>query len=274
METRARFWRWLRELRLDLAALIWPTRCVGCGAPDRDCCDACRAELRELGDPLRSSLPVPGGSPVPAPLPGDVPIPGGRPVSGGAAVPVFAAGRYDGPLRALIVGLKHGGQVGFARELAVLLEAPLAAAWACAGAGRASPIVVAVPSRAERVRSRGYRHVELVLRRALRAGGRAHLPLLRALRALPGRSGQVALDAGARARNAARIAVRPGCRRALRGRDVVLVDDIVTTGATAAAACRVLTAEGARVIAVVTLGLVPRRDAPKDSGWSGEGRKR
>lgn len=238
---------WMRELRADLAALLWPTECVACGAPDRDCCGACLAVLRR--DRGRAGW-------VRAP----------------AGVTACVAGPYSGPLRALLVACKHAGLTGFARELGERLRAPLRLALGGAES-RAGVLLVAAPSRASRVRRRGYRHVELIVRAALRAqppGGARLLP--GALRAARGRSAQVGLDASARRRNAALVAVSRRARRRLRGARVVLVDDVITTGATAAGACSVLVAAGAQVIAVVALCAVERRDEGRHArggpGWS------
>lgn len=227
----------LRELGLDLLALLWPTRCVACGAPDRDLCDPCLGDLLLWRPLLRSEL-IPAAPPV----------------------PLLACGPYEGALRSLIVGVKHEGRVGFARVLGPLLLRLLVEALQL-GAGRRPPVVVAAPSRAARVRQRGYRHVELILRRALRCGPLPGVRSVRALRALPGRAGQVGLDRRQRDRNAALVAVRRPHRARLAGREVILVDDVVTTGATATEACRALAACGARVIAVVALCAVERRDA-------------
>lgn len=245
-----------RSLGRDCAALIWPTSCVSCGSPDRDCCEACSALLR--GERGRAEW-----------------------VSTRAGVTACVAGPYAGPLRALLVACKHAGLTGLARELGERLRAPLRLATAEAVAACGAPadrvLLVAAPSRAARVRERGYRHVELIVRAALRAERRSRSPagarlrlLPGALRALPGRTAQVGLDAGARRRNAALVSVRPGARRRLRGARVVLVDDVITTGATAAGACAALVAAGARVVAVVALCGVPRRDGTRhardDSG--------
>ncbi|WP_449279558.1 ComF family protein [Leucobacter sp. GX0328] len=233
----------IRELGLDLLALLWPTACLGCGAADRDCCDACLAEVRAPPTLVERDI----------------------------GLPCFAAGVYDGPVRAMLVLYKHAGRARFARELAPRLSAPLRAALAqCRGPG--APLVVAVPSRRAQVRRRGYRHVELLIARALRRGApgeraanglrgrRIAAMRLPALRALPGRIAQVGLASRERERNARRVAVKRSCEKLLRGREVVLVDDIVTTGATLRAAAERLEIAGARVVAAAVVCAVPRHD--------------
>ena len=238
----------LAELGHGILGLLWPTQCVACGAPDRDCCDACRAELRRIeGTARRACTPT--------------------------GVVACVAGPYAGPPRALLLACKHAGRTGFARQLGALLRAPLREALSNAR-GPAPPLIVAAPSRAAGVRRRGYRHVELIIRAALRGsrldrrlGDRldrrlGDQPILvpRALRALRGRRSQLGLSAEERRRNARLVAVRASARGILRGREVVLVDDVVTTGATVDAACRVLAAAGARVVGVAALCAVERAD--------------
>lgn len=264
--TGGQFRRVAREWWADLAALVWPTSCVSCGAADRDCCSDCRAQVR--------------GAQVPAIW-----------VDAPAGVTVCAASWYSGALREMLVACKHQGRTGFARELGVRLRTPLRAVLS----GRTGAVyVVTAPSRAARVRERGYRHVDLIVQRAIRRwvidgeglsdapvpsvsspppppssppSSPSSRPLLspsvrllpRALRALPGRSGQVGLDAQARAENAALITTGRAARYRLRGAQVVLVDDIVTTGATVAAAKHELEAAGAEVLGIVALCAVERR---------------
>ena len=268
-ELSSRTTHWLRELWLDALALLWPTQCVSCGAPDRDCCDDCRAQLR-AGNGTAMWVLTPAG------------------------VPACVAGPYAGPLRAQLVAFKHAGRTGFARELGPRLSAPLRVALSLAR-GPTLPLLVTVPSRAARVRQRGYRHVDMLVRVALTRAGAAPVSsallspapgnidspfgpgphgvhttryeprrawlVPRALRAGPGRTSQVGLTATERRRNAALIEVSPSAHRILRGREVVLIDDVVTTGATVAAAHRALTESGARVIAIVALCAVERRSA-------------
>ncbi|MFV0435566.1 MAG: ComF family protein [Leucobacter sp.] len=221
--------RW-RELRLDLLALLWPTACVACGAADRDICDSCLAEAAEAEPPRHLDL----------------------------GTPCAVRGAYDGPLREMLVAFKHGGRTGFARRLGPQLRVPLLAALEnCRGPE--APVLVTVPSRRSRVRQRGYQHVDVLVTSALR-GRRARVLRLSALRALRGRRGQVGLGQVERDRNARLIAVRRPARSVLPGREVILVDDIITTGATVLAARDELERAGARVVAIVALCAVERRD--------------
>ncbi|NLB46817.1 MAG: ComF family protein [Microbacteriaceae bacterium] len=294
-----------RELALDLLALVWPTQCVVCAADDRDLCDPCRNALREAAarraaDPsLLMHLLLVNGARVGA-WPAGEPSADASAVGGVSASRVhvetlpgrdllaLAAGHYEGALRELLVGYKHEGRTSFARELSLHLRAPLSAALA-ESPGRS--LIVAVPSRPARVRERGYRHVDELVRLVLRGNGRqasdrpgsdlqgsnlcgdggggssgtGAVFVSRALRTLPGRTGQVGLSAEERSRNAARITVNPRLREPLRGRDIILVDDILTTGATLGAAARVLTAAGATVRAAVTICVTERRDEKRAS---------
>lgn len=225
----------MREVLKDLAALVWPVACVGCGAADRELCARCVAGLRDAS-PLTVTSEL-------------------------AGVPAYARGPYSGVLRRVIVAYKHGERTGFARLLGDQLTHPLTRAMAHA---RTHPLLIPAPSRAAQVRRRGFRHVEATLRAASKRVPDPATPV-RALRSTRGRRGQVGLDAAARNANAARIAVREGFQRDLRGRDVILVDDIMTTGATVRAACGVLNQAGARVVAVAVLAAVTYEGTPENS---------
>lgn len=110
-------------------------------------------------------------------------------------------------------------------------------------------IVVPVPTTDRRLRSRGYNQAELLARRVARVG---RLPFRRALaRPGDGRS-QTALTPAERRENV-RGAFRPGPERGgVSGADVLLVDDVLTTGATASEAASVLAEMGAATVTLAT----------------------
>lgn len=157
-------------------------------------------------------------------------------------VEVVSALPFEGVVARVVRALKEEGRTGLAHALAPALEEALRAS------APADALVVAVPSTRAAVRRRGYRPVALLLRRAGRRDARA----LRARRAPRDQRG---LDRHARRANvegafAARDVV---------GRTVVVVDDVVTTGATLCEAVRALRAAGAATVAAVALAHTPRR---------------
>jgi predicted amidophosphoribosyltransferase len=204
--------------------LILPLECGGCGAPSTRWCDACAAELS-----------VSAGQPhvlVPRVDPG---------------VPVFALGRYAGARRRAILALKEHGRGDLVAPLAVALAVGVHRLlnWGMVD----TPLtVVPAPTRRSAARRRGGDPVTRLARAAV-AGhpGIAVAPALR-MRALARDS--VGLGTSARERN---IAGRVLLRRRPPGGEVLLVDDIVTTGATARESVGTLRAAGVRVAAVLAL---------------------
>lgn len=234
----------VREIALDALALLWPTACVGCGIPDRELCGPCAAGVAALPCGLPRAIGLKSTS-----------IDGPQ---------YLVAGPYSGTVRAMLIAYKHGGKYGFVkvlgRRLGVMLRQAFTEAMvADPHAEDPTPFVVPVPSRAKRVRERGFRHVDALINVGLRA---ERLPIrqVRGLRALPGRTGQVGLSEAARVRNARKLYVPQRAARQLSGRSVILVDDIVTSGATTRAACEELERAGARVTVVVALCGVTRKD--------------
>ena len=216
-----------QRIVLDLLSFVWPSMCLGCGRPDRDWCHDCR----ETFDASHRVIDV-----IPRVTEPRV---------------WLASGAYEGMRKTLISRLKHEGQMGVARHLGLALHGPLSV---MVGSIR-DPLIVLMPSRPARVRQRGYRHLELVMRHAGIVGWQEGR---RVLEPTTHRTGQVGLDERARARNAARI--RVSGRAQVAGRNLVLVDDIVTTGATLAAADRVLTDAGANVVGACVIAATLRKD--------------
>ena len=123
-------------------------------------------------------------------------------------------------------------------------------------------LVTAVPLHWRRRWQRGFNQAELLAREIARRCG---VPFVHTLRRLQATRAQAGLSNTARRRNVAAAFV---CRRAaskglLSGRRVLLIDDVMTTGSTAAACARTLKAAGAARVALLTVARVDRRmDVP------------
>lgn len=166
--------------------------------------------------------------------------------------------RFGAQLAVALRQLKFQRRPDIARTLAPLVAPPLAGAIAAAGA----ELIVPVPLHWRRLARRGYNQSALLVRRAaaLLPDAPAVAPVLRRVRATPPQTGR---DARARRRNVAgAFAVAP--RADLRGRRVLLVDDVMTTGATLFEAGLALRAAGAASVAAFA---VARADAQPGGAW-------
>lgn len=160
------------------------------------------------------------------------------------AVPVRAGLAFDGVAARVVRALKEDGRTGLARALAPALAAALAAL-----PGARSAVVVPVPTSRASFRRRGFHVAELVARRA----GIRPRRLLRIARRAADQRG---LDVAARRRNVAGSLVATPAAASLR---VIVLDDVVTTGATLDEAVRALRAAGAEVVGAVAIASTPRR---------------
>jgi ComF family protein len=228
--------------------LVFPALCPLCGdvlgAGRRDpICGTCWEAF-----PL-----LPPGGCVSCGAPGPATLAAGTPASACpacAAEPTplafaRAAGVYDGRLREAILALKFRGKRALAHPLGDLVAAR------CAEAFGAIDALVPVPLARRRERERGFNQAELI---AARLGRRLGIParprwLGRARSTEP----QSELDAAARRRN-----VRDAflAAPAVAGRSIVVIDDVLTTGATVRECARTLRRAGARSVGVVTVARV------------------
>jgi predicted amidophosphoribosyltransferase len=195
----------------------------------------------------------------------------GQPIHPSGLPPVFCLATWDGPARALVLAHKERARTGLARPLG---EALAPAVHLVTGAGIGRVLLVPVPSRSGVRRARGHDPVarmSAAAAAALRADGIHALavPLLRHARTVADQAG---LTASQRAANlAGALTVRPGVSAV--GAALVLVDDVLTTGATLAEAARALRASGRTVAGAVVVAAVehPRRAIP---GVSAQARRR
>lgn len=218
-----------------LIDLALPVTCPGCGTPER-WCRACAGELE--GRPRRVLPPTT-----------EIEL---------AVPPAYALTRYRGPVRAAILAAKERGR----RDLPALLGMALGAGLArlVAISVLMSPLwLVPAPTRPAAARRRGGDPVTLMARAAAVAlaadGIRAGVaPCL-----YTGRGARDSVGLGPQARLAnldGHIHWRSGSAPPARA-PVVLLDDVLTTGATAASAAGVLRANGHAVAALLTLAAVP-----------------
>lgn len=226
----------------DLTDLVLPAECAGCrerrSSLRHGVCPGCAAELQALWPGPVRPTPAPPGLPA-----------------------CFALGPYDGVLREALLAYKERGRHGLARPLGALLAEVVAVA-----VGGVRPVLlVPVPDTAAAARARYGDHLGRLTRYAAARLRRAGWPVRTAspLRALP-RPDSVTLDSAARAAAAASaFRVRPGWVPATRtgadGTAVVLLDDIVTTGVTLAAAGRTLRATGLSPTVAAVLAATEKR---------------
>ncbi len=166
---------------------------------------------------------------------------------------------YDALLSHLVTAHKDHGAFGLAPVLAERLS--LAAHALLTATGWAGPVIlVPVPSAAAAVRRRGYDATTVLARRASRRLRHEHRVLARRLLAQRrGVRDQAGLGAAARSANLdGALRLRRGAgRRWPDGAAVVLVDDVVTTGASLAEAARVLEGAGFVVLGAATVAATP-----------------
>ncbi|MDF5751372.1 phosphoribosyltransferase family protein [Spongiactinospora sp. TRM90649] len=194
------------------------------------------------------------------------------PDPGPLGLPVcWAAGEYAGPVRRAVIAYKERGRVALAGPLGDALAGVLAVAMAEVVPG--GPVgVVPVPSAPGAGRRRGHDPVGRLAALAVRTLARQGWPvtLARAVEPCGHVADQARLGAAERAVNlAGAFRACPPARRGgepWRGEGVaVLVDDVVTTGATLAEAARALRAAGVGVPLAVTLAATPRtRQRPQE----------
>lgn len=251
----------LSESLAPLVDLVYPPRCPLCGAAigaQTGLCSECWATLRIPGEPSCATCQRPleetqgGEGAICAPCLANPPKHDG-----------IAAGTLYGELsRKLVLAFKHGRRIALAPMLARLIVARLPVLdgdW----------LVVPVPLHRWRLWTRGYNQAALLAREVARLTGKTLLVdgLLRTKRTPM--LGGLGRKARARALSGA-LAVNPRSAASLKGAQVILVDDVLTSGATSDACVRVLKRAGAAKVVVACFarvldeadGISPQTETP------------
>lgn len=241
----------MRDSRLQrwggvLLDLLFPPACHLCrqavsGGTAIHICPACRETLRPVSSPLCSHC----GQPFVSTVQEDH-----RCGDCITSPPPFAAARsayrYEGGMHDLIHQLKYGKRVRLRRPLALLLEERLTPFVR----ETAPELLVPVPLHLQRLRRRGFNQVVLLADLLSELWGIPHCR--DALRRLRPTGEQATLDALARGRNV-RGAFEVARPEEVRGRSILLLDDVYTTGSTVRECARVLRKAGSSEVYVATV---------------------
>ncbi len=213
----------------SLLDLLFPPRCVGCKSSGRILCPACIAKIQPLKSPLCAHC--------------------GMPTTPGLSCQrcsyhhlrlsgLHSVSAYQEPLRSFIHAFKYEGKTRLAAPLGALLAHKYRAS------GLHVDMIIPVPLHSERLRQRGYNQAQLL---AVACATELGIPQSAAL-LVRGRptAAQVHLSPADRQQNVAgAFLLAPAYARVLRGRKILLIDDVCTTGATLEACAAPLFAAGA-----------------------------
>jgi ComF family protein len=216
----------MREIGAGVLDLLYPPRCLTCGALADSFCPRCRAQIHPV-DALDPRVP---------------PIPPGL-------TDVRSVGYHEGPLRAAVLRLKFEQKVALAAALGELLARELE---------RVKPLwlpdaLTPVPIHGSRRWDRGFNQAELLAAEVLSRSGVPLRAALKRVRQTPPQVGQTREQRAENLRGA--FIIDP--RVPVAGARMVLVDDVRTTGATLAECAAVLRAAGAAEVFGLTVTCVP-----------------
>jgi len=239
--------RFLSEAFAPIVDFIYPPRCPACGSAIGEqggLCASCWSGLVIPSEPCCASCQRPFGSDGPvhgalcAPCLADPPNHDG----------IAAGTLYAETSRKLVLAFKHGRRIALAPMLAQLIAARLPLA-------DPNRLIVPVPLHRGRLWSRGYNQAALLGRELARKGhGKLLVDALVRTRSTPslgglGKQERIKALSGS-------IAVREGVSAKLSGAEVIVVDDVLTSGSTSDACVRVLKRAGAESVRIACFARV------------------
>lgn len=238
----------MHSLLTALLDLVLAPVCLACEAvidardPARFVCRRCRARLRAVPAPicLRCGAPrLKTGRTVDATCPQCIDWPTTLGHARSACI-------LHDPADRIVYQIKYNGWKALAAPMAERMAATLAAD----ATGRDAAVVIPVPTTATRLRTRGYNQAHLIAAALAEATGRV---LLNALEREGSTVSQTGLQPASRSANVAGAFFVPHTLAdSIENAHVLLVDDVLTTGATAVECANALAAAGAADITVVT----------------------
>lgn len=219
---------WLIDGLVGVADLVLPGDCPCCGAPGHGVCESCQTALSRAPELVSPKVAV--------------------------GVPVFSCAPYAGVHRSAVLSAKESLRRDVLRPLGAVMAASVNKL-SVEGAvldPRIEPLVlVPAPTRRSSIRQRGGDVVTAVAEYACEFG--AGLSAVAALRSSEQVADSVGLSAGQRKANlSGRVMPLPASGQ-LRGQNVLLVDDVLTTGATLRESVLVLRSLGARPVAALVI---------------------
>ena len=221
----------LEAAGIMLLDVVYPRRCAGCGERGTWLCNKCETALLRFTAPLCPSCGIPDvlGSCRCDELPGSI-------------EQVRSVGPYGGWLRGAVVQVKYHGEWARLRHLGPMLAE-------ASSDLLPADAMVPVPLHPTRRKQRGFNQTEKLADELSRLTA---VPVQLALQRTRWTTPQVRLGAERRQENVqSAFALAPGQR--VRGQRLILVDDVITTGATLGACADVLIAAGAVSVNVVTV---------------------
>lgn len=241
----------IRSSTAGLVQTVFPPRCIACGeavSSDFGLCGACWRDTQFIAG-LRCEC-------CGAPLPGDGEGEGAQRCDDCLAQPRnWSRGRaafvYGGAGRQMVLALKHGDRLD--------LVGPMGQ-WLAQAAGpllEPGMVIAPIPLHRLRLIKRKFNQSALLSQQVAKRAGLEHIPdLFERPRATPSQEGRSREERFANLEGA--IRVTPRRAEAIRGRDLLIVDDVMTSGATFAAATEAALAAGARRINVLALARVAK----------------